>query len=205
MEKGLWSCYNNIEYNEFKYAKGKLLMKDNGKKNIMHVFLLYGVFAFYIVLLLAILFRTTHPTRSANLTPFYTINCFLSVYFSPYGKQNIIVHAFALSNLLGNIVIFIPLGVYITLFNKNKGIGPNILWILAATVAVEIIQYTFRLGIGDIDDVILNCIGGFFGIFICKSLYFVFKDDFKVRRIVGIAAPLIGIMSITGLILYNRY
>lgn len=178
-------------------------MKDNNKKNIIHVFLLYGVFAFYIVLLLAILFRTTHPSRSANIIPFYTINCFLSVYFVPYWKGNTTLYFWALSNLLGNIVIFIPLGIYITLFHKNKSIRINILWIFVTTVAVEIIQYTFRLGIGDIDDVILNCVGGFIGILVCKGLYYLFKDNLKVRRIVEIAAILIGMISIMGFILYN--
>ena len=70
------------------------------------------------------------------------------------------LHAFMLSNLLGNIVLFIPLGVYVTLFTQGKTIWENTALILFVSVLVETLQSTFKFGIGDVDDVILNTVGG---------------------------------------------
>lgn len=175
------------------------------RKDIFTNFLLYGVFIFYIALLILILFRTRHLTRSANLIPLRGIISFLSGNDLVSDKDRaVVLHAFAISNLLGNIVIFVPLGVYVTLFNKNKGIWKNTLLIIITSAAVEIIQFIFRLGIGDIDDVILNSIGGLIGILICRLLYLICKNDLMVHRIIAVFAPIAGILSFVILFLYNR-
>lgn len=180
-------------------------MNEKGKRNILFQVLLYGVFVFYIILLTAILFRTKHPYRSANLIPFHTIISFLSYgKFAANEEIAAVLHAFALNNLLGNIVIFIPLGIYITLFHKNKNIWKNSLFVFAVSTIVEIVQFISKYGIGDIDDVILNYAGGFIGILICRLFYWHYKDDVKVRRIIALLAPIIGTVSILGFFLYNR-
>lgn len=167
------------------------------KKNTLINLLLYGVFIIYILLLLLILFRTHHPTRSVNLIPLRGIFSFLSGNDLVSGKDSsAVLHAFALSNLLSNIVIFVPLGIYFTLFNNDKRIWKNVLPILITSILVEIIQFVCKLGIADIDDVILNTIGGLIGIFICRVFYLIFKNDSKVRCIIAIIAPLGGILSL---------
>ena len=121
---------------------------------------MYGVFAIYIFLLILILFRTQHLERSVNLIPLRGIISFLSGNDLVSNKESAtVLHAFAVSNLLGNIVIFVPLGVYITLFNKNKVIWKNTLLIMMVSILAEIIQVIFKFGIGDIDDIILNSMG----------------------------------------------
>ena len=92
-----------------------------------------------------------------------------------------VLHAFMLSSLLGNIVIFIPLGVYITLFTQGKEIWKSIVLILIVSVIAEIIQFTFKFGIGDIDDTILNTIGGSVGCILCKAVY-AFCDYAEVQQ-----------------------
>ncbi|WP_343248330.1 VanZ family protein [Diplocloster hominis] len=166
------------------------------KRSSLHNFVLYSVFLFYIFVLCVLLFRTIHPARSLNLVPFRSIINYLS------GRDQI-MHTFALSNVLGNIVLFIPLGIYLTLFHRDKRIFKNLLWIVIISLTVEIIQYTFRLGIGDIDDIILNSLGGFLGIAAYRMLLLIFKDTGKVRRIIEIIAPIGGIASFLILFLYN--
>lgn len=174
------------------------------EKNIYINLLLYGVFVFYMALLILILFRRHHLERSVNLIPLRGIISFLSGNDSVSGKDSaVVLHAFAISNLLGNIAIFVPLGVYITLFHKNKAIWKNTLLIMITSMLVEIIQFTCKLGIGDIDDVILNSIGGLIGVFICRFLYFIYKNDSKVRCAVAMIAPIGGIISFGILIIYN--
>lgn len=174
------------------------------RKYICINILLYGVFAIYILLLILILFRTRHLERSVNLIPLRGIISFLSGNDLVSNKDNAaVLHAFAVSNLLGNIIIFVPLGVYLTLLNKNKMIWKNTLLIMIVSTLVEICQVIFRFGIGDIDDIILNSIGGLVGILIYRLLLLICKDDLKVRCIIAIFAPIGGILSLGMLFYYN--
>ncbi|MFT3985093.1 MAG: VanZ family protein [Lachnospiraceae bacterium] len=158
--------------------------------------LLYLVFAFYLFLLLAILFRTKHSIRSLNLIPFHSINAYIA------GNDNV-MRSFALSNVLGNVVIFVPLGVYLALFNQSAKKVGTILWMFLFSVIVEIIQYIFRLGIGDIDDVILNSLGGVIGLGLYHLLWIICNDKNQVRNVIAICAPICGILSFAILIIIN--
>ena len=158
--------------------------------------MLYGTAACYLLLLLAILFRTAHPERSLNLLPFHSIIDYLA-------GNNQLLHSFALINLVGNIVIFVPLGVYLTMFSGRKSLLKNLLLVLGFSLSVEVIQYTFKLGIGDIDDIILNCLGGLLGILLYKMLLKLRGSDEKARQVVAVAAPLVGVASFLLLYLYN--
>lgn len=61
----------------------------------------------------------------------------------------------------GNIVIFMPIGALLSL--KIKNIPLQIILPVLISVAIEIMQYYFRLGFGDIDDIILNALGSYAG------------------------------------------
>jgi glycopeptide antibiotics resistance protein len=93
---------------------------------------------------------------------------------------------FAFDNLVGNIVIFIPLGTYLLLFKNDKRVRTNLLFIFIVSLCVEIIQGIFNLGTSDIDDVILNCLGGLIGILGCKFLLFTLRDEKKIRTVITI-------------------
>lgn len=70
-----------------------------------------------------------------------------------------------LSNLVGNIVVFIPFGMFLVLLFKKKGmsfIGVLALS-LSASLFLECLQVVFSLGIFDVDDLILNTSGGLLG------------------------------------------
>ena len=180
-------------------------MENKRKTNFCINLLLYGVFAFYILLLGLILFRTHHQTRSVNLVPFRGVVSYISGNDLVSGQDSAdVLHAFALLNLLANLFIFVPCGVYITLFRKGKGIWKNVLWVFVISMLVEVVQFITKFGIGDIDDVILNSIGGLIGVLICRLLYLICNDDFKVRRIIAILAPIVGIMSFVILFLANN-
>ncbi len=113
------------------------------------------------------------------------------------------MRAFAVSNVLGNIVIFVPLGIYFPLFNHKAKRIQTVLWVFLFSAIVESIQYIFRLGIGDIDDIILNVFGGVIGLGLYQMLWVMFKDRNKVRNIIAIGAPIGGILSYVILILIN--
>lgn len=146
-------------------------------------FLLYAGFLLYVLLLSYVLFlKIVSPLelfsinrrefRNINIIPFYTIYGYLSGILNV--SQTVVIH-----NVLGNIAIFIPLGIYLELFRKDKRISMCIFLVFLISLFVEIIQYIFGLGMSDIDDVILNCLGGLIGILSYKVLALFFKNDEK--------------------------
>ncbi len=119
----------------------------------------WTVFVLYLVLLLKLLLlsRPLGSEHSLNLIPFATISNYV---FSP----SAVVKRFAVVNVIGNIVAFVPLGAFLPLVGRRTGIWANLLVVACASVAVEIVQGVFGLGASDVDDVLLNTLGGLIGI-----------------------------------------
>jgi glycopeptide antibiotics resistance protein len=157
----------------------------NKRERIKTVFL-YGIFICYILLLIKILFlsRISHlEHRSINLIPFYSIMEYIS-------GRSANIKAFAFSNVVGNIVIFIPLGTYLSLFKNDKRVISNLLFIFIVSLFVEIIQGLLGIGASDIDDIILNCLGGLIGISGYKFLLFILRDEKKVHTAITILSAI---------------
>lgn len=94
---------------------------------------LYGVFICYVLFLIKLLFLSRVSLselfnsqrtldRTINIIPFSSITEYL---FS----NSPTIKRFAFGNVIGNIAIFIPLGVYLSLFKNNKKIINNLLLI----------------------------------------------------------------------------
>ncbi|WP_227521570.1 VanZ family protein [Bacillus alkalisoli] len=74
-------------------------------------------------------------------------------------------------NFFGNIFAFLPLGFFSSLlFKRLRSIGMIFLLSMGVSVTVELLQLTFKLGSLDIDDVILNTLGGTIGYITFKLL-----------------------------------
>jgi glycopeptide antibiotics resistance protein len=108
-------------------------------------------------------YRVQNAKLRYNLIPFKTIMALLRS-FHNY-NFNIWIY-----NLLGNIVVFLPLGILLTLVFKRINIkiilGISFFIILLA----ETMQLVLRLGVFDIDDIILNLLGCFIGYYISTSV-----------------------------------
>jgi glycopeptide antibiotics resistance protein len=80
-------------------------------------------------------------------------------------------------NLLGNIILFIPLGFLIPfIFKKRNNFWDNILITLIFATTIESLQYILVRGAFDIDDIILYTIGSIIGYVIHKTyIYIVVK------------------------------
>ncbi|MGG1312986.1 VanZ family protein [Cohnella laeviribosi] len=158
----------------------------NKRERIETVFL-YGVFICYILLLIKILLLSrisqNSELRSINLIPFYSIKEYI---FS----NSATIKKFSFGNVVGNIVIFIPLGTYLSLFKNNKRVKTNLLFIFIVSLFVEIIQGLLGIGASDIDDIILNCLGGLIGILGYKFLLFILRDEKKVHTAITILSAI---------------
>jgi glycopeptide antibiotics resistance protein len=175
------------------------MMSDIKNKwiKVLHNFLLYGVMFFYLMILFILLFhkKSIGSFQSVNLMPFRTIDSYLF-------NDDLIHESFVLSNILGNIIIFIPLGIYMTLVNRNKLILVNTILVTLLSLLVEIAQFIFAVGATDIDDIILNTIGGLLGVLLFHVISYLFKD--KTKLAIEVIAPAGGIVAFAILFFMNR-
>ena len=95
-----------------------------------------------------------------NLTPFDTIVRFLRTIETQEGY--FVRHAFI--NLVGNVVMFVPLGVFLPLlWRKMRAYWRFFLLCALAIALVEAAQALLLRGSADIDDLILNLAGATIG------------------------------------------
>ncbi|MFZ7121112.1 MAG: VanZ family protein [Eubacteriaceae bacterium] len=110
--------------------------------------------------------------RSINLIPFKTI---LQYLMNTSSIRAIIV------NIAGNIAAFLPMGFLLPLvWDKCRNFKICCLIILMATICIEVLQYITGAGASDIDDVILNCLGGMLGYFLLFNTLMKTKYDRRV-------------------------
>lgn len=97
-----------------------------------------------------------------NFIPFKTVVHYINLY-----KNGL--RALAIFNLLGNFVLFLPMGMFLPcLFKRLDRFWKVILCVFAMVVFVEISQFVLRVGIIDVDDVIFNVVGAMIGYAITK-------------------------------------
>jgi glycopeptide antibiotics resistance protein len=83
---------------------------------------------------------------------------------------------FALLNVFGNILLFIPLGFLIPLlFDKGNNLGRVVFYGALSSALIEVIQFFTTFNVTDIDDVIFNTAGAFIGIMCYRLFYSLLK------------------------------
>lgn len=116
--------------------------------------------------------------RSLNLVPFKTIGAFLFSEGNAYLPADVLAIRRVI-NLLGNVLLFVPLGFLLPLSYKKAGkFGIMFLIGSAYVLLIEITQY-FIYRISDIDDYILNMLGIMLGFWVYK----IFKKLFINKKL----------------------
>lgn len=114
--------------------------------------------AYLLILLWLVLFKFSYDpiavlrdfqTRSLNLIPFTRAQR---------------------SEMISNLVAFIPFGVMLGVNLKHVLCRYKIIAIFAFSLAVEIIQYALAIGVADITDIIMNTLGGVIGLAVYVGL-----------------------------------
>lgn len=96
-----------------------------------------------------------------NLTPFHTVKLYLYL-LKNTTSEYLLQHAFI--NLLGNVGMFIPLGIFLpAVFPRLGRFWKCLLCTAVIICTVELAQLFTLLGSCDIDDLILNLIGAAVG------------------------------------------
>lgn len=87
-----------------------------------------------------------------------------SVNLIPFAGSLLVNGRVDVSEIILNIVAFIPFGVYISMLDRRQNILIKALPIAGVSLLYEIIQYVFRIGASDITDLLGNTLGGILGI-----------------------------------------
>ncbi|MGE6961716.1 VanZ family protein [Bacillus thuringiensis] len=81
--------------------------------------------------------------------------------------------------ILGNILLLLPLGFFLPLWFRNLFNSYVVIFLIVLTsTTIEFLQYLFGVGIPNVDDVLLNTIGGGIGYGLLKVIV-CFKSTYK--------------------------
>lgn len=98
-----------------------------------------------------------------NLRPFKEIIRFIK-YHRNIGTTRVLL------NLAGNIIGFLPFGFFVPMhFKRARKWYVVLLFSMEFSIVIEVLQLLLKVGSCDVDDVILNTLGGVLGYF-CYSL-----------------------------------
>lgn len=107
-------------------------------------------FVIYILLLFELVTNTDMQSVSNNFIPFREI------------LRYEIGSKYFYWNVVGNIMIFVPFGFFISLYLGSQKVNRPLLITAIASLTIELVQMFIGRSF-DIDDILLNCVGGICG------------------------------------------
>ena len=135
-----------------------------------------GTFVVYVLVLFRLVFMGSrgfwrdmsiweYAMARMNLVPFKTITGYIKAIIN--NSMNLSI---PLMNLFGNLLMFLPMGMYLPLlFKKLDSWKKYLIAIIAMLLGVELVQLLTKLGSFDIDDLILNMSGAVIGFALWKT------------------------------------
>ncbi|ERL11861.1 VanZ-like protein, partial [Coriobacteriaceae bacterium BV3Ac1] len=148
-----------------------------------------AVFVFYLVLLVWVVLLKTQfsladlsTTRHINLIPFY------------YEEET----SGHLREVIDNILIFIPFGIYMRVAFRQLPIGTSILIIALTSFVFETLQFVLSIGASDVTDIIANTMGAAFGIALYALLARIAKNNAVLDKVIVVASAILMILAVAG-------
>jgi glycopeptide antibiotics resistance protein len=139
------------------------------------------IFAIYFVVLFYFLFFSERMGRTFfdrsyhyNLVPFKEIKRFIT-HADVLGMRAVAL------NLAGNVLAFMPFGTLLPVFSHTFRKCPlTVLYSFELSLMVETIQLVTKVGSFDVDDIMLNTLGGLIGYLIYRI--FIYAQDDNIYR-----------------------
>lgn len=146
-----------------------------------------GIFFVYFVLLIwLVLFK--FQTNLSVLTNHRSINLI------PFSETMEVNGRFELSEIIYNILVFVPLGVYLVVLKPAWPFVKKFILCISCSLLFEVLQYVFAIGASDITDLISNSMGGVLGILLGKVFYRLFSK--KATIIINTIASIILVLAV---------
>ena len=67
------------------------------------------------------------------------------------------------TNLFGNVLIFVPFGFFLPMGSRQRSFFGTAFYSFGLSLCVEVFQFITKVGSFDVDDILLNSLGAFFG------------------------------------------
>lgn len=158
------------------------------------IFLLHLLFVFYLAALtwiilfkMAVSFDTiNHGIRSLNLIPF---------------KGTMITNGqINFSEMIDNILVFCPFGIYIGVLYRHWNLSEKVLSFFCISLIYEVLQYILAIGRSDITDVIMNTAGGIAGLLVYSLLNKICRNE-RVSEMIVLVCAAFGSAAVSGFLL----
>lgn len=122
----------------------------------------------------------------------------------PFNQPSIVNGKADISEIILNVLAFIPYGLFIHILMDEKSILKKLLIIFATSFIFELIQYIFAIGASDITDIISNTSGGIIGIVFSMFMEKLLRENWiKFINIVSTICAIILTAIIVILLLAN--
>ena len=139
------------------------------------LFVLYIIFVFYFLLISEIYGRTGEMQEyHYNLILFKEIRRFWNY------RNQLGIFATA-TNLLGNVLIFLPFGFFMAMASKYRSFLDTVIYSFALSLIIELSQLFMKVGCFDVDDLLLNTMGGVLG-FVAFSICNVIRRKYAKKK-----------------------
>lgn len=147
-------------------------MKKENKKLVIAIG--WVLFYVYILLLSYFLFFSERYGRD-TITQQYNLELFKEIKRFIKYREQIGLEGFVV-NIFGNVIAFMPYGFLLPLLNRayRRFYSIGILSILFSLV-VETAQLLLKVGVFDVDDVLMNSLGGILGYLIFLSIHSIYR------------------------------
>lgn len=153
---------------------------------------LYFIYLAFVVWVILLKFSTS-PEQLPHLQ---------NINLIPYGDSESINGQLDVQELVENILIFVPFGIYAGMLVREKSWWKVILAGAGFSLLLETLQYVFAIGASDITDVINNTLGAVLGVVLWKGFHRIAGE--RSWLIVQILATVgtIGMLGLSALLLF---
>lgn len=150
-----------------------LRRKSSGNLRLQIIAFLFVEYVFCVlaVTLLPIYIRLGVPIQWSDSTMNFILFHFIKEYTQLIGMDLFYLKV-AIKNLLGNVLLFVPLGLLVPILDRRFRSMKTVLGLsFVCSLSIELMQwiesyFSMAFRMTDIDDVILNCCGGIIG-YVC--------------------------------------
>lgn len=158
-------------------------MKRKSNYLVIALFLVYLTLLAWIILFkLQFSISDLDKIRSVNLIPFH------------YDKE--IGAAFHFKEVLENVLIFLPMGIYLQMLLPKLQFHTKLILIAGTSLLLETAQFVLAVGRSDITDVLTNTAGGFLGLVVYSMIARLLGNKVKTDKLLSIVALIASVIVI---------
>lgn len=170
------------------FTAAHLHITDTAKIKVRNISVI-SMLLLYLGIILSITLFTRVPMKEAKVN----LILFDEIFRAGYPNRAIV-------RIFGNILLFVPVGVFIQLIRSDGKKKYFLLLVIPlCSLFIETIQFQTRTGVFDIDDLVCNTLGGFLGFGLAMFYRYVFSKGRKFKILIRIVLVCFTLCVFTGM------